>query len=348
MTVTEETAATSEQDIALELVERCLSDAIRVTRTAFAPARFNSADDYRFQTADDLALFIAGNHPPSDRLVRGLREQLGRLRVAIHWKKNEPYLTDLRNLAVQLKGDAECLKDFPKNGQLLKPEMAKANKAAEALLGALNNLELLRYLFKDDPAILDASLASALTIIFEQSRWARIRKNGRPKNLPDMEIPDWNKFMLELKYIANLAGEAADREKVTKRMTSPSAAESGSKKKHDLHEQSFSPELHCVVIAGVAHLVSTEIANTPREILDVWYSKSKSDRNVMFPPPNVRDEVFFRVWLAAGGDEKRSWLTAGGEKREIYTAESYWRQHCRDALKPACIDLVRLVSLSFR
>jgi hypothetical protein len=76
--------------------------------------------------------------------------------------------------------------------------------------------------------------------------------------------------------------------------------------------------------------------------------KSKSDRNVIFPPPDVRDEVFFRVWLAAGGDKKRSWLTAGGEKREIYTAESYWRQHRRDALKPACIDLVRLVSLSFR
>jgi hypothetical protein len=324
MTASDGRSAASQPDIVLELVERCLSGAIRVARTAFVPPRFNSADDYRFQTADDLALFIAGNHPPADRLVRGLREQLGRLRAAIHWKEKKLSLTELRDLAEKVHQAATCLQRFPKLGQLPKHEMAEAYSAIETLRGFLNNSELLSYVFKDGPPILDASLSAALAIISERARWATIRTVGAPKKQPDMEIPNWDQFGAELDYVAHLSRAAADREKIKQRMSLRAEAESGPAKKRDPYDQRFSPQLLCAVIVGVAYsTASTKVHRLKREITF----------------PKNTDEACEMLWRAAGG-EWHDLITETGHR--------YWDEHRRAAPKPACLKLVRAVSDSFR
>jgi hypothetical protein len=324
MTISEGTPAASESDIVLELVERCLSGAIRVARTAFAPPRFNSADDYRFQTADDLALFIAKNRPPSDRLIRGLREQLGRLRAAIHWQEKKLSLTELRELAGKIHRAATCLQNFPKNGQLPKHEMADAWEATETLRDFLNNSELLSYVFKDRPPILDASLAKAFDLISERARWATIPKNGKPKKQPDMEVPNRDQFVTELGQVAHLAGVAAHREKLKQRMTPLSSSEEGGlQKKRNPHDQRFSSQLLCAVIVGVAYREAS--------------AKVRQDRIITFP--KNADEACEMLWRAAGG-EKHELMTLSGHR--------YWDEHRRAAPKPACLDLVLGVRRSFR
>jgi hypothetical protein len=350
MTIDEGPTDASQRNTVMELVERCESDALRVTRTTFATPRLDAGRVPQYQSVDALVSFIAGKNPPPDRLVRGLRQQLGRLRATVHCDKNKLSLTELRARASKVSDAAICLQSFPKNGQLDKGKMAEAKEGAETLRHELSSLDLLSYIFKDEPFEIDLLLADALDAIYERARWASEAKNGRPKTLAAFELPFWEMLGPKLEDLAIRADEAVKRPKVKKRMrtddeyvevlfrdptfsldaslsalrshdgTKPETGGQGaSKKKRNPDEQKYSPELHCAVVVGVAYSIV-----------------SSSKKSLAFP--GDADQACETLLRSAGGTE---------HKLNRASAHRYWRDIMRDARKPASFELVRQVKSSF-
>jgi hypothetical protein len=274
----------------------------------------------------DLARRIGGTGSCYDQLVVGLDEQLKHLRMAIHYDSNKLSLSDLRKRAERLHRAATYLQIFPKNGQLPKAEMEKVKWEAKDLQNSLTDLDLLSYIFKDEPVSVKASFKSALDVISERASNTSIPKNGRPRKQSDIEVPHWDQFVSELHHIADLARAATDRDRVKKRMTSPFLArhERPNKSKRDKHEQRFSPELLCVVIVGAAYAAAHSKMH--------WLM-----RRVKFPKNS--HEACEMLWTAADG-EKHVLITRSGHR--------YWDEHLRAARKPACLELVRNVNAAFR
>jgi hypothetical protein len=343
----ERTGGPAPPDIVMDLVERCESDALRVTSTTFAAPRLD-ADCVPHESVDALAGFIAGKSPPPDRLVRGLRLQLGSVSATVHCEKYELSLTKLRAGASKIRDAAICLQGFPKNGELDKGKMAEAKEGAETLRRELKNLDLLSYIYKDEPFKIDLQLADVLDTIYERARWASEAKNGRPKRLPAFELPFWETLGPDLEDLAIRAEEAAKRPKLKKRMrtrdeyvevlfsdppfslslnaprshdtTKPEAGGQGAgEKKHNPDEQKYSSELHCAVVVGVAYSIVLP-----------------SKKRLAFP--GAADQACDMLLRSAGG--KQHGLNP-------VSAHSYWRDVMRDARKPACFELVRQVRSSF-
>jgi hypothetical protein len=350
MTIGERMGGPAQRDIVMDLVDRCESDALRVTRTTFATPRLDAGRVPQYQSVDALAGFIAGKNPPPDRLVRGLRQQLGRLSATVHCDKYELSLTELRARASKVRDAAICLQSFPKNGELDKGRMAEAKKGAETLRRELSNLDLLSYIFKDEPFKIDLRLADPLDAIYERARWASEAKNGRPKKLAAFELPFWETLGPELEDLAIRADEAVKRPKVKKRMrtddeyvevlfrdppfsldtslsalrshdgTKPETSGQGaSKKKRNPDEQKYSAELHCAVVVGVAYAIV-----------------ASSKKRLAFP--GDADQACETLLRSAGGKE---------HTLNPASAHRYWRDIMRDARKPASLELVRQVRSSF-
>jgi hypothetical protein len=348
MTIDQGPTDASQRNTVMELVERCESDALRVTRTTFATPRLDAGRVPQYRSVDALVSFIAGKNPPPDRLVRGLREQLGRLSATVHCDKYELSLTELRARASKVRDGAICLQSFPKNGQLDKGKMAEAKEGAETLRRELSSLDLLSYIFKDEPFKIDLRLTDALDAIYERARWASEAKNGRPKKLAAFELPFWETLGPELEDLAIRADEAVKRPKVKKRMrtddeyvevrdppfsldtslsvlrsrdgTKPETGGQGaSKKKRNPDEQKYSVELHCAVVVGVAYSIV-----------------SSSKKRLAFP--GDADQACEMLLRSAGGKE---------HKLNPASAHRYWRDIMRDARKPASFELVRQVKNSF-
>jgi hypothetical protein len=336
-------------DIVIDLVERCESAVVHVTRTTFVPPQLAARDAKQTDPVDVLISLIAGGRPPSAGLVRGLREQVGRLRVAVHHDELSLLLTDLKSRARQVSDAAICLQDFPKNGDVDKKNAAWANSAAKTLKRLLSN-DLLSYIFNDEPFVIDLLLADALDAICDRTHWALSAANGRPKKLTAFDLPGWEMLVPHLKDLGDRADDASKRPNIKKRMRTgeeyleaivrvslPSSvsdllvAESNiklvekaqinqDKKKHDPNEQRYSAELHCAIVVGVAFAVA-----------------SSSPNELAFP--GIADEACDTLWQSIGGEAHESNSKSGN---------SYWRGIIRDAKKPACAGLLHLIKYSFR
>jgi hypothetical protein len=218
--------------------------------------------------------------------------------------------------------------------------MKKAERAAEILQDLLKDSELLSYLFKERPAIVRNSFADTLDVISERATGASIPKNGRPKKQRDIQVPNWDQFVSELVYIANLALDGEVGVAVKKRMTPrpeehrerPRKSRRDRAYEREQAAEKFSPQLLCAVIVGVAYsAVST----------DAHWSK----RQLKFT--EKASEACEMLWRAAGGEEHDEHRNeGGGEEYKIYpTWEEDW---IRAARETSCRDLVRDVSRSFR
>jgi len=267
----------------------------------------------------EIAHHITRNALPSDRLVTGLHAQLNNLREVLRWKGKERSLTELRDLAYQVHRSAAYLQSFPENGQLPKARMAKAENAATVLQDCLRNTELLSYLFKDRPAIIDPSFADGLEIILQRAAGSSVAKNGRPKKQPDIHLPDRDKFVSLLAHIADLAHDGAGGERVKKTMM-PEVDDANR----------FSPQLLCAVIVGMAY--STALSDVaPAKGKVHWYR-----RRVRFTKD--ASKACEMLWRAAGGKEH--------DQDASYTC---WEEdHIPNARKPSCRQLVRATRRSFR
>jgi hypothetical protein len=280
-----------------------------------APTAKKNASD----ASIEIARHIAGNALPSDHLVTGMHAQLNNLREVLRWKGKERSLTELRDLANQVHRSAAYLQSFPENGQLPKARMAKAEKAATVLQDCLRNTELLSYLFKDRPAIVDPSFADGLDIVLQRAAGSSDAKNGRPKKQPDIQLPDRDKFVSVLAHIVDLAHEGASGEKVKKTMT-PEFDDANR----------FSPQLLCAVIVGMAYSTALSDAAPAKDKVH-WYR-----RRVRFKKD--ASKACEMLWRAAGGKEH--------DQDASYTC---WEEdHIPNARKPSCGQLVRATRRSFR
>jgi len=355
--ISEGTAATSQRDIVMELVERCESEAIRITRATLPTPLTDCANKGTRSISIDLACFIAGTTGrSSDRLVTGVDEQLGRLKAAVHWDKNKKTLTDLRDLADDVLKAATCLRDFPKNGQLQKAKMIKAGWAAKVVRNFLENSELLSYLFEGSPAIglnKNGITEEALKLISERASAAEaeIGKNGAPKKQADIQVPHWDHFVSEMSWIADLAFHGAsvrsEGGRPTKKGMTPLSSDEALRKKdaredrlrrkekqkraarHDDAAKAYSPKLHCVVIIGIANSFVSEGRRLSKS--GISFSKNASEACEM-------------LWRAAGGEEHKEHSDEGAEFK-IYP---FWEGIIRYARRAFCAPLVHDVKRSFR
>jgi hypothetical protein len=336
MTISEGTAATSPQgNIVLELAERCESHTIRITRTTFPTPLLNGASEDTRSLSIDLARFIAGpSQAPSDRLITGLNEQIGRLGVAVCYERKKRLPSELKRLALRVHMAARYLQTFPENGQLPKSKMRKVKRKVKILQDFLEDSELLSYVFEDNPALVPNAnlIAESLKVISKRSRDSDIRTNGAPKKQEDIQIPYWDQFVPGLIYIADIALKGASvpggiGRSIKKRMTplpEKDMAQSERARRHQQDSETFSSRLLCAVIIGVAYSAVSVDKRLSKS--GVTFSKNAS-------------EACEKLWLAAGGVEHEQ-----RNQGEIYPC---WVECIKSARRMSYTRLVRDVRRSF-
>jgi hypothetical protein len=339
MTIGERMGGPAQRDVVMDLVERCELEEIRITRTTFAPPLLDCAKEGTRPQLTDLARFIAGALPVSDHLVAGLREQLGRLRVAVFYEAKKRSTSELRRLTLRVHNAAKFLRTFPENGQLPISKMRKAKKKADILLEFLENLDLQSYIFGAEPAIIPNAdlIAEALTVIFKRACAADIRKNGAPKKQKDIQVPYWDQFVSGMIYTADLTGNEDGSKRshirsIKKRMTplpEEGRRQSDRANKRDQDSETFSSLLLCAVIVGVAY---SEVSTGGR------WSKS----GLTFP--KNASEACEIVWRAVGCKGHNDDYAEGAEFK-VYPCWDGWIKSARRTSSDQLIDDVRF---SFR